>query len=419
MGFTLTINGSRASESRYVGWTPSPCVLRVTGIDRLTTKVVRVSNKARAGGGKLVFYEKAVGPAKKTLKLNVAALGGSARFWVGGEFGNASRADRDTAIVVSRKPGAPAVLTVPCMVRVRKDANTLTSAERDRFLRAIAAANNQGNGVFQLVRDMHVQNALGEAHGNTGFLPWHRAYLLDLERELQAIDPSVTLPYWRFDAPAPNVFDPAFVGVANAQGTVQFTATNPLRFWVTDAVLGISRRPEFNTTTESARSTVPPPVRVAISEAATLATGQAAGSQYNAFVGMEGNPHGTAHVSFGGLISDPATAPRDPLFFMLHANVDRLWAKWQWLFDRFDVASASSFTDGNRVGHRRADTMWPWNGVVAPPRPPTAPGGGLLQSAVATAPGASPAVGQMIDYQGRRDPAFRLGFDYDDVPFEA
>jgi hypothetical protein len=90
MGFTPTINDSRAPESRYVGWPPSPCVLRVTGIDRLTTKVVRVSNKARAGGGKLVFYEKAGGPAKKTLKLNVAALGGSVRFWVGGEFGNAA-----------------------------------------------------------------------------------------------------------------------------------------------------------------------------------------------------------------------------------------------------------------------------------------------------------------------------------------
>ena len=25
--------------------------------------------------------------------------------------------------------------------------------------------------------------------GTPGFLPWHRAYLLDLERELQAIDP--------------------------------------------------------------------------------------------------------------------------------------------------------------------------------------------------------------------------------------
>jgi tyrosinase len=46
---------------------------------------------------------------------------------------------------------------------------------------------------------MHTAQSIAQAHGDRGFLPWHRAYLLDLERELQGIDPQVTLPYWRFD----------------------------------------------------------------------------------------------------------------------------------------------------------------------------------------------------------------------------
>jgi hypothetical protein len=35
-----------------------------------------------------------------------------------------------------------------------------------------------------------------------------------------------------------------------------------------------------------------------------------------------------------------------------------------------------------------------------------------------SAPGKQPTVGSIIDYQGRFDPGKRLGFDYDDVPFD-
>ena len=60
---------------------------------------------------------------------------------------------------------------------------------------------------------MHTNAARRRRTARPRFLPWHRAYLLDLERELQAIDPSVALPYWRFDQPAPNLFTPEFLGV--------------------------------------------------------------------------------------------------------------------------------------------------------------------------------------------------------------
>jgi tyrosinase len=132
---------------------------------------------------------------------------------------------------------------------------------------------------------------------------------------------------------------------------------------------------------------------------------------------MEGDPHGQAHVSFTGFISSIPTAARDPLFFMLHCNVDRLWAKWQWLFQRHDPAVAASYRQGNRVGHRLADTMWPWNQVTTPPRPPTAPGGTFAASPSTPLPGATPTVQQMLDYQGKLV-GTALGFDYDDVPFE-
>jgi len=131
-------------------------------------------------------------------------------------------------------------------------------------------------------------------------------------------------------------------------------------------------------------------------------------------------------VSFTGSISQIPTAAKDPLFFLLHANVDRLWAKWQWLNARFDVNNTSSFEPlgaagspgTTRVGHNSKDTMWPWNQITTAPRPSTAPGGTMAPSLLTAAPGLRPTVGSMIDYQGVRTAASRLGFDYDDVPFE-
>lgn len=42
----------------------------------------------------------------------------------------------------------------------------------------------------------------------------------------------------------------------------------------------------------------------------------------------------------------------------------------------------------------------------------------MAPSPLTSAPGLSPTVSAMIDYQGVRTPASRLGFDYDDVPFQ-
>ena len=225
---------------------------------------------------------------------------------------------------------------------------------------------------------MHVEVSLPQAHRAPGFLPWHRAYLLDLERGLQAIDPSVALPYWRFDQPAPNIFTPDFFGVSDNLGTVRFSATNPLQFWRTDNTPGVNRRPLFDT------DDAPPNL---FNEAQTLALG----NSFRAFRTLENNPHGFAHTSFGGFIQDPATAPKDPLFFLLHCNVDRLWAKWQRQNNRFDPAVAASFDNNpaSRPGHKLTDTMWPWNGVTGGTRPPTAPGGPMAPSPCVGAPGPS------------------------------
>jgi tyrosinase len=409
MTVELALPGADAAGRVFLTWAPVQAQARL--LNPTGSAAVNVTLRNAGAGGRLRFATTRTHLGTPTLQLALPVSGAPVRFFVGGEFGRPSVALGD-ATIEARAAGSLGVLgTKPVTIRVRKDAQTLTNGERDRFLAALATLNGGGSGRFRDFRDMHVWEARAEAHGNVAFLPWHRAYLLDLERELQAIDPSVTLPYWRFDRPAPKVFTRAFMGVPNAAGRLQFTAGHPLSTWRTDGQLGISRTLFF------AANAAPPGL---LNEVQTLALGGAApNASYGRFVAMEDNPHGDAHMSFGGLISDIGTAARDPLFFMLHCNVDRLWAKWQWVHGRANPAQASAFAPAspNRIGHRLADTMWPWNGITGNPRPATAPGGTLAASPSTMAPGQRPRVRSMIDYQAVGGGA-PLGFAYDDVPFE-
>ena len=96
-------------------------------------------------------------------------------------------------------------------------------------------------------------------------------------RELQAIDPRVALPYWKFDEAAPFLFSLDFMGLPNAAGRLEFAIGHPLESWTTDGQLGIVRSMWF------APNDAPPGLR---SEPNTLALG----SSYGGFSSMEIKP---------------------------------------------------------------------------------------------------------------------------------
>lgn len=415
MKVELQINNSVSPGAQFLSWVPSPCRIRVTNPTGAITPLVniQISAVSAASGGAVVFRKGTTGAFADTLTLPVPLNGTSVPFFVAGKFGRPSVNNGDVKIEAHAKlllPATPTLVgSVRVMVRIRKNAESLTPGERDRFVKAFADLNNQGSGRFADFRNMHTDVSSPQAHGAPGFLPWHRAYLLDLERELQAIDPSVALPYWRFDQAAPKLINVDFFGKSGPGGAVQFSATNPLQFWVTDGVQGITRSPRNNwDPTTQGGPTV-------ITEAATLALG----TQYSAFQNMEGNPHGTAHTRWDGFIRQIGTAAKDPLFFLLHCNVDRLWAKWQKQNGRFDSSQAASFAGdpNNPIGHNLNNTMWPWNGITGGQRPPTAPGGAMASSPCVSAPGPQPQVKSSLDYQGVVNAVGREGFDYDDVRF--
>lgn len=50
--------------------------------------------------------------------------------------------------------------------------------------------------------------------------------------------------------------------------------------------------------------------------------------------------HNRTHVWVGGIIMDVPVAANDPAFFLLHANVDRLWSAWQYYSAKYDKKRA-------------------------------------------------------------------------------
>jgi tyrosinase len=412
----LTIEGANSAGANYIAWAPVRASIRVVEVGSSIAPInVRLRNQTPARGGQVVFFSSIPSAPRDQLQLQLPANGNPVDFFVAGKVRRPSVADKDAVIEVVQTGGTvplsgPPLSTTSLMVRIRKNANKLTPAERNRFLSALASLNPTGTGVFSDFASIHTEAGKPEAHNDFGFLPWHRSFLLDLERELQKVDASVALPYWKFDEVARNLFTRAFMGVS-VNESVSFDPSNPIQAWSIRILRGVL----FNPITSSP---------VVLSEAQTLDLGNP-GALFGSFTGMEISPHGDAHRHFTGHISRIATAARDPLFFLLHANVDRLWAKWQKKNGRFNVASTATYPfqgaagspGARRVGHNLLDTMWPWNGITGHGRPPTAPGGPLPDSPVTAAPGPKPTVSSMIDYQGVVSPANRLGFDYDDVGF--
>lgn len=159
-------------------------------------------------------------------------------------------------------------------------------------------------------------------HGNWYFLPWHRAYLVALENIVRdlANKPDFALPYW--DWSADRQLPPAF-----AAGNPR---SNPLNH----------PRPGMTPNAALPDDMVGPQVMSRILASPDFeAFGSArprgqngAGAQWQRRVGakteLEFNPHDGVHGTIGGDMAQVAPASRDPIFYLHHANVDRLWAVW-------------------------------------------------------------------------------------------
>ena len=253
----LEINDTATPDDDYFCWTPVPARVRLADGDWPRSVVL----SSRTTGTGAVVFQKDRGKRptsedfapKASITVPLAKDGRWTRFWVAGS--QASTNGKDTRVTASTVEGMDLVST-SLMVRVRKDASMLTQHERERLLDALRVLHDIDNIKHGLSEYMKHAKAHADAshfgiHGSGSpnqplFLAWHRALLLTLEREFQEIDPTVAIPYWRFDRSIDDprtqrIFSRYFMGTVPSvlsgsvdphDQPVQFDRSNPLHDWV-------------------------------------------------------------------------------------------------------------------------------------------------------------------------------------------
>lgn len=283
------------------------------------------------------------------------------------------------------------------MTVVRRDI-TANPAVRDQYIRGVKLLKQEvpqprGSNTYDLfviwhVRAMNMATPAGSdrnaAHRGPVFLPWHRHMLIELERALQRVlnDNTFGLPYWNWGRDgdlSPGAQRTARIWRANCMGgDGNPVSTGPFRSseWrvrvATDSagnLITVNRglRRSF----AAAIATLP--TRAAARAAAALPTYDAApwsatssGALRNQLEGWLPNPpdlHNRVHVWVGGdmLIG---SSPNDPVFYLNHCNVDRIWASWQRRHPGSPYRPRQT-DPGAPVGHRVNDPVM----SIFPPAP--------------------------------------------------
>lgn len=248
------------------------------------------------------------------------------------------------------------------MAVIRADIRTDTNA-RDRFIAGVLLLKQERSGGEPSTYDslvimhhtaMHTMTPPGvatgrnAAHGGPVFLPWHRYYLLVLEGHIQRVlsDRSFGLPYWDW----------------MADGVLPVEAQRHAAVWSDDCMgpladpvvsgpftqsawpVTVEGRPNGTLATVNRGLRRRPAVSFALPIADDLSNAMAfdvydreewastAVSFRNALEGRypwrrEGMLHNRIH-RWVGLDMVWSTSPNDPVFFLHHANVDRIWTAW-------------------------------------------------------------------------------------------
>jgi tyrosinase len=153
-------------------------------------------------------------------------------------------------------------------------------------------------------------------HAHWWFVAWHRAYVLELEHQLQAAiqDTNFRLPYWDYLDTAQRKIPAAFKKTTSSL-FVPGRVGSEVGFEVSDLKKTFSAAQYTGNIIAGGFG------------GATVASGTVSGP-FSKRGRMEQNPHNTVHVDIGGLMGDPRTAAQDPLFWMHHCNIDRIWEVW-------------------------------------------------------------------------------------------
>jgi tyrosinase len=209
-------------------------------------------------------------------------------------------------------------------------------------------------------------------HGSWYFLPWHRGYLIAFEQVIRAEIVALggpadwTLPYWNYFGAGQQEIPKAFAATTWPDGD-----HNPLfetyRYGPNgDGVVVIPLDVISLDALDGAFFVGRVGGNLGFGGLDTGVTHHGGGTHGS----LESDPHDLIHGLVGGdapgVMSDPRTAGLDPIFYLHHANIDRLWEVWR--------RNTATHTDPS------GDTGWPTGPVsgggpaFAMPVPAATPG---------------------------------------------
>jgi tyrosinase len=275
---------------------------------------------------------------------------------------------------------------------VRKNVNTLTSAEKQQFVQAVLALknNNQTGNIYNQYVTLHGQasnhftptgSTRTAAHGGPAFLAWHREFIRRFELDLQTVAPGIGIPYWDWaaDAALPNpktapVWSNDMMGgdgdasdgsyavktgpFAYGRWTVVYETGSPIRYSGGKFTGALKRQFGAGVATLPSQASIDTALKAFLYDTSPWDKSSSSSSHRNQMEGNINSPqmHNRVHRWIGQTMR-LLTSPNDPVFFLHHSNIDRIWAQWQ-------AASLEHgylpVTDGP-AGHNLNDAMFPWN----------------------------------------------------------
>ncbi|MFD6414822.1 tyrosinase family protein [Streptomyces sp. NPDC060194] len=268
---------------------------------------------------------------------------------------------------------------------VRKNQRDLTRTERRRYVAAVLELKR--TGVYDRFVRTHIEyytadgdTGLRVAHMGPSFLPWHRRFLLDFERALRKVDPSVSVPYWdwtRDNSPSSSIWGEDFMGGNGRRGDLQ-VMTGPFAYrngnWdinvgVTDVEFltrdfGRPHQPvSLPTARDLARAEADPVYDAAPWNSVATEGFRNKLEGWGQGTGVERwRNHNRVHRWVSGLMLGGGSV-NDPVFWLHHSFVDLVWSRWQRRNPsaRYLPAESSSRNASGSRAVGREQRMPPWN----------------------------------------------------------
>lgn len=304
---------------------------------------------------------------------------------------------------------------------IRKNVKYLTNEEKSDFINAVLllktvpspydASVNYYDQFVKWHREAFDEIDHGDhqmmkypAHMGPAFLPWHRQFLLLFEEALSNVSgKKINLPYWDWTDPNSTqiIFDNNFMGPQGEPGNGWAVMQGPFRKdnWVItifDQDDDI-KTPYITRSFGSMPSNPNLPTLQMLNTALSMSNYDVAPFDQSADTtksfrnflegwrgwvyepdstgklilvrkpGHASAMHNAVHLWVGGMIDSVQgitgtmtfnTSPNDPVFFLHHANVDRIWAMWERI-----NGSKYSPVSGAAIGHNLNDIMQPYGSI--------------------------------------------------------